>query len=111
VGEVPGTDAPWGQISSYAKTYDAYERWVGDLGQLSEMLRPIHEDFQISGEIAPNLGEDLLRAWLFVLVRQARFVGVMNDEGVVVDDFKDPAITAILGRLRELTKQTGIDGS
>lgn len=105
MGKVPGPGAPWEQVAAYAMTFNAYERWVGSLGQLSEMLRPFHDEYEATGVIAPDLGEDLLRAWLFVLVRQSRFVGVVNHDGVIVDDYRSPAIGAILTRLMELAQQ------
>ena len=102
MGEVPSPDAPWNQIAEYAMTYDAYERWISDLGSLSDLLRPIHDEFEKTGGVPPNLGVDLLRAWLFVLVRQSRFVGFVNENGVVVDDYQSSAIGLILQRLNEL---------
>ena len=106
MGEVPSPDAPWNQIAEYAITYDAYERWISDLGSLSDLLRPFHDEFEKTGDLPPNLGEDLLRSWLFVLVRQSRFVGVVNGDGVVVDDYLSSAIGLILMRLKELDQST-----
>ena len=103
MGDVPDPDAPWMRIAAYAMTYDAYERWVGNLSLLSEVLRPIHVEYERTGQLPPDLGEDLLRAWLFTLVRQSRFIGVMKGGDVVVDDYRSPAIELILTRLRELT--------
>ena len=104
MGDVPSPDAPWNQIAAYGMTYNAYERWIADLGSLSDLLRPIHDEFERTGVLPSNLGEDLLRAWLFVLIRQSRFVGVINDSGVVVDDYRSPAIQRILRRLNELNQ-------
>lgn len=105
MGEIPARGAPWEQVAAYAVTYNAYQRWVGSLGQLSEMLRPFNDEYEATGVISPDLGEDLLRAWLFVLVRQSRSVGAVNVDGVVVDDYRSPAIGAILVRLVELAQQ------
>jgi len=111
MGEVPDPDAPWKQIAEYAMTYDAYERWIGDLGSLSDLLSPVHDEFERTGNLPSNLGEDLLRAWLFVLICQSRFVGVVDGKGAVVDDFRSSAIGMILLRLKELDQSTHLGSS
>lgn len=86
-------------------TFNAYEHWVGSLGQLYEMLRRLHDEYDATRLIAPDLGADLLRAWPFVLVRQSRFVGAVNKDDFIVDDYRSPAIEATLTRLMELAPQ------
>ena len=98
---IPGEDASRKEITRFALSFNAYERWFGDLSSLSEMLRPIHDVYQAEGKIPEAVGVDALRAWLFTLVRSAKFTGQLGANLVVKDDYYHPAIPDILRVLRE----------
>lgn len=69
----PPAGATAAEISRYAMSYNAYERWFADIGTISAMLEPLQADYLKSGEVPAGTGVDALRAWLFALVRSERF--------------------------------------
>jgi len=84
-------------------TYNAYERWFGNLGMVSEMLEPLEEDFCQTGRISEYVGVDALRAWLFVLIRSDRFSGGLAPSGdgnlTVTDPPENSMIRGIIAAL------------
>ena len=69
----PPAGATAAEISRYAMSYNAYERWFADLGTIGAMLEPLQADYLKTGEVPTGTGVDALRAWLFALVRSERF--------------------------------------
>jgi len=101
---VPSPDADQREITRYAMTYNAYERWFGNLGMVSEMLEPLEQEFRQTGRVSEHVGVDALRAWLFVLIRSDRFSGGIAPSGdgnfTVTDPPRNPVIADILSLLR-----------
>lgn len=114
MGELPAVDAAWSEIANYATQFNAYERWYGDLGTLSTMLEPLHEEYTATGRVPERAGVDALRAWLFVLIRGERFTGgvARPREGVFVmtDAPENPAVRAIIAALHVITASSPGDG-
>ena len=106
MGEIPASDAPWDEIARYAMTYDAYERWYGDLGTVARMVAPLQAAFDQQAEIPAAAGVDALRAWLFILIRSERFTGgiVPAGEGVftITAPSEHPTVRKIITALHEL---------
>jgi len=69
----PPAGATAAEISRYAMSYNAYERWFADLGTIGAMLDPLQAEYLETGEVPTGTGVDALRAWLFALVRSERF--------------------------------------
>lgn len=103
--DLPETDATWNAIRQFALTYNAYERWYGDLSTVVAMLKPLQSEFDASGEIPPMAGSDALRAWLFVLIRSERFTSGIASVGtgafVLTDPPENPAVRKIISALRD----------
>lgn len=110
MGEIPGSDAPWEEIARYAMTYDAYERWFGDLGTVAAMIAPLQAELDQQGEIPAAAGVDALRAWLFVLIRSERFSGGIAPAGEGVFTITappgNPAVRKIITALHERDQLT-----
>ena len=102
---VPKLDADQREITRYATTYNAYERWFGNLGMVSEMLEPLEQDFRQTGRVSEHVGVDALRAWLFVLIRSDRFNGSLapagDENGTVTDLPENPQVRQIVEALNE----------
>ena len=109
MGEVPAVDAPSSDIARYAMSFNAYERWYGDLGTLSTMLEPLHAEYTATGRVPERAGVDALRAWLFVLIRAERFTGGIAPAGegvfVMTDPPENPAVRAIISALHARAHQ------
>ncbi len=60
-------------LARWAGQYNAYQRMASE--HLYEILRPLREDFEATGEVPDWAGVDLLRAWAFILVRAHRHGG------------------------------------
>jgi len=103
--EIPESDATWNEITQFALTYNAYERWYGDLGTVAAMLSPLQSEFDSTGEIPLMAGSDALRAWLFVLIRSDRFTSGITSTGagtfVLTDPPENPAVRKIISALRD----------
>ena len=100
---VPSPDADEREITHYAVTYNAYERWFGNLGIVSAMLEPLEQEFRQTGRVSEHVGVDALRAWLFVLIRSRRFSGGLVPSGdgsfTVTDPPGNSAIRGIITAL------------
>ena len=100
----PAPSADFSEVNEYALSYNAYERWFDDLGTLSSKLEPLQVAFESDGRIPAGTRTDALRAWLFGLIRSARFSGSLElnsaGEFVEVEPHQDPAMQAILSVLR-----------
>ena len=100
----PAPGADFSEVNEYALSYNAYERWFDDLGTLSSMLEPLQVAFESDGRIPAGTGTDALRAWLFGLIRSARFNSSLElnsaGEFVEVEPHQDPVVQAILSVLR-----------
>jgi len=97
---VPPLDAGQHEIASYAMSYDAYERWFGDLGTISRMLEPLDQEFRNTGIVPADAGIDALRAWLFVLIQSQKFTGGLAASGdgalTVTDPPENSAVRGII---------------
>ena len=100
----PAPSADFSEVNEYALSYNAYERWFDDLGTLNTMLEPLQAAFESDGRIPAGTGTDALRAWLFGLMRSARFNSSLEEnsagEFVEVEPHQDPVVQAILSVLR-----------
>lgn len=100
----PQVNASAAEISGYAMTYNAYERWFASLGTISAMLEPLQSEFEKTGQIPLETGIDALRAWLFVLIRAQKFTGGLAPAGngnfTVTDPPENPAIRGIISALQ-----------
>lgn len=109
MGETPAVDAPLADIAQYAMSFNAYQRWYGDIGTLAAMLKPLQEKCDTSGEIPSSAGADALRAWLFLLIRAARFSGglAQADSGVLIvtDPPENPMVRKIIAALHRIEDQ------
>ena len=114
MGELPAVNAPWSEIARYAMTFNAYERWFGDLGTLSTMLEPLHAEYTATGRVPERAGVDALRAWLFVLIRGERFTGGVAPAGegvfVMTDAPENPAVRDIIAALHVITASSPGEG-
>ena len=59
---VPPLDATRSDIAGYAMSYNAYERWYGDLGTISRMLDALDQAFRRTGNVPVEAVVDALRA-------------------------------------------------
>jgi len=78
-------------LIEWAHTYNGYERLAGGAGDLWELVRPLHEEFERTGKIPEWAGVDLLRGWAFYLVRSHRHGGAYEPLYV-----EYPAVLAIV---------------
>lgn len=78
-------------LIEWAHTYNGYERLAGGPGDLWELVRPLHEEFERTGMIPEWAGVDLLRGWAFYLVRSHRHGGAYEPLYV-----EYPAVLAIV---------------
>jgi len=62
-------------LVEWAHTYNGYQRLADSPEHLWEVVRPLDETFERSGEIPEWAGVDLLRGWVFYVVRAHRHGG------------------------------------
>ena len=107
---LPPLDATRSEIASYAMSYNAYERWYGDLGTISQMLDPLDQEFRKTGNVPVEAGVDALRAWLFVLIRSEKFTGGLaaSSSGAftVTDPPENSAVRGIIAALNERASES-----
>lgn len=63
---------PW---LDYALRYNAYARLAGDLDRLADLFAPVRHEYRTTGTVPAWCNLDLLRGWLFLLVREDHFAG------------------------------------
>ena len=96
---VPPDDAPWSAIIYFALRFNGYEHVGGDGAEAVETLqrraRPIHEQWQRSGELPGSLDE--LRLALFAEERQYKWTDMSGG-----DPENMPYVRSLVSRIREV---------
>lgn len=62
-------------LLAWAGSYDGYQRIAGDGKRIHDVLRPVREALEETGEVPAWAGVDLLRGYAFVMVRADRHAG------------------------------------
>ncbi len=72
---VPGAAADLQELIEFAGTYNGYQRFCSNPGELEALFADVERLYFDEGLISDALQVDYLRAWLFMLFRRDYFTG------------------------------------